>query len=148
MTKEDMITTFQFSRLNRLGRNKPEILIVEDMEPSRKLLKALIGNAYKCHAAADAAEATDLYIQHAPDVVFLDIELPDGNGHDLACLFNEFDPDSYIIMATAQNYEQDVNIAIENKVKGYIIKPLNLDKILKCMDNYFSFKKNIVIHDP
>ncbi len=128
--------TFAHARKKRNGRTKPEIMIVEDVEITRKLLRAIIGNQYVCHMAADGAEAVKLYTENAPDIVFLDVELPDCSGHDLASLFGKNDPDAYLIMATANHYESDINAAKENKVKGYAVKPLTLEKIKKFLDNY------------
>ncbi len=128
--------TFAQATKKRGGRSKPEIMIVEDVEITRKLLRAIIGNQYVCHMAADGAEAIKLYTENAPDIVFLDIELPDCSGHELASLFGKNDPDAYLIMATANHYESDINAAKENKVKGYAVKPLTLEKIKKFLDNY------------
>ncbi len=116
------------------------ILIVEDQDFSRKLLYDLLARQfiYTCHAAKNAIEAIDLYAIHAPDIVFLDIILPDYSGHELATLIKTHDPKSYIIMVTANNFIKDVEIAKRNNIQGYITKPYSKNKIQAAVDGYIS----------
>ncbi len=118
-----------------------EILIVEDMPLSMKLLKYALSKEHKCHTAKDALPALDMYAFNAPDICFLDVELPNGNGHNLAEVIKKSDPDCYIIMVTANNYKRDVTRAHANKVKNFIVKPFNLKRIYKCVDDYFIHRR-------
>ena len=122
---------------NRKNRKTIEILIVEDQSFSRKLLAGMFMWDYKCHSAANATQAIELYALHSPEITFLDIELPDANGHEIAHLFKKNDPDSYLVMVTANNYVNDLNLAKENKVDGFIIKPFSKQRILDSIQNYF-----------
>ncbi len=74
-----------------------------------------------------------MYLTYAPDIVFLDIELPDIEGHRLAQLLKAIDPNAYIVMVTANNYAEDVAKAIENGAKGFIVKPYSKDKIIEAI---------------
>lgn len=117
-------------------RKLPEILIVEDQDFSRKLLMGMLEHRYPCNAAATGVQALELYSVHAPDVVFLDIELPDINGHELAAFFKKQDPDSFIVMVTANRYARDIDMARANKVQGYISKPYNRRQIQDALDAF------------
>lgn len=139
-TQEQHKVFFQ-SEQSRRFRKAPQILIVEDQVFSRTLLAGLLSKQYKCHIAKNGVEAISLYTRFAPDLVFLDVELPDINGHDLAMLFAKVDNKSHIIMVTANNYEKDVNLAKKNKVQGFIIKPYNKQKILTAIENYKKYKR-------
>ncbi len=121
----------------RPARDKLEILVVEDMPFSLKLLKRALSKKYVCHIAEDIWPALEEYVLHAPDICFLDVELPNGNGHALAEFIQSIDPACYIVMVTANNYARDVEIARKNKVKGFVVKPYNLSRIYKYIDNYF-----------
>jgi two-component system, chemotaxis family, chemotaxis protein CheY len=116
------------------------ILIVEDQDFSRKLLYDLLARqfVYTCYAARNAAEALELYATHAPDIVFLDIILPDYTGHEIATLIKSHDPKSYIIMVTANNFIKDVETAKRNNVQGYITKPYSKNKIQAAVDGYMA----------
>jgi two-component system, chemotaxis family, chemotaxis protein CheY len=114
------------------------ILIVEDQDFSRKLMYDLLARqfTYTCHVAKNAVEAIELYASHAPDIVFLDIGLPDHSGHDIATLIKNHDPKSYIIMVTANIFIKDVETAKKNKIQGYIAKPFSKNKIQSAIDAY------------
>ncbi len=138
---DDQQKALKYAMLDRKSRKAPEFLVVEDQDFSRKLLAGLFEQKYRCHLAKDAQQATQLYSEHAPDIVFLDIELPDADGHTLAALFKKYDPDSYIIMVTGNNHVKDIETAKANKVQGYIVKPYNKLKIMGAVDTFITRKK-------
>ncbi len=125
---------------DRESRTAPEILIVEDQVFSCKLILSVLSSQYKCHVAKNGREAITLYATHAPDITFLDIELPDTDGHSLAKLFRESDPKSYLVMVTANNHMKDVTLAKQNKVQGFILKPYSKQKILQSIENFKAHK--------
>lgn len=124
------------SLARRATRTKTEILIVEDQPFSSKLLVSLLSKEHVCHVAANSKEALDKYAEYGPDITLLDVELPDGNGHELAALFKRHDLQSFIVMVTANNYAKDVEAARANKVQGFIVKPYNKLKVLEHIENY------------
>ncbi len=136
-----MLKTLNANLINKDSRKIIEILIVEDQVFSQKLLIATLSRKYKCHVAKNASEALVLYAMHAPDIVFLDIDLPDMNGHMLANLFGKVDKDAYIVMVTGNHYAADIEKAKKNKVKGFIVKPYNKQKILDAINKFCRVKK-------
>lgn len=134
-------TAAQLEHIKRYGAERktfkvPTILIVEDQEFSRNLLHGMLSKIYPCYSAVNAEEALQLYAEHIPCIVFLDIELPDMNGHDLAAFLKQQDPDSFIAMVTANHYDKDVKRALENKVQGFVAKPYSKQKILDVIAKY------------
>lgn len=121
---------------NRAGRFKPEVLIVEDQVFSRTLLLGILAKEYKCHVANNAVAALAQYASAAPDIILLDIELPDADGHAIAKFIRSIDKDVWIIMVTANHYQSDVEKAKENGVQGFIVKPYNKQKILETIGKY------------
>jgi len=114
-----------------------EILIVEDQLFSRNLLMSVLQyRQFVCHNAKDGKEALELYAEHAPDIVFMDVELPDINGHALAKLIRQTDPKSHVVMVTSNLYQRDVNLAKENGVQGFIAKPYTKQSILNAINGY------------
>lgn len=124
----------------RAGREDPEILVVEDDQFSRGVILGALRQeySYKCHGAENVSDALEYYCNYAPEIVFLDVTLPDGNGHDLAKLFGRSDPNSFICMVTGSTEQEDLGAAKDNNVKRYIVKPFELDKIVACIDLYKS----------
>lgn len=126
---EQQILQFRRAKAARADRLHPEILVVEDQAFSARLLLNMLRRTYHANHAADAGEALELYSLHAPDIAFLDIELPDMNGHALAQALRILDPQAHLVMVTANNYAPDVLRAKENQVKGFIVKPYTKQKI-------------------
>ncbi len=118
----------------RATREVVEILVVEDQEFSRKLLIGMLGRHYKNYAAKNGTQALALYAEHAPDIVFLDVELPDINGHELAHFLREQDPQSFVVMVTGNHCKKDIDIALSNHVQGFIAKPYSRKKIQDALD--------------
>ena len=106
-----------------------EILIVEDDAGIRTgLYRALTNAGYVCHAAEDAAAVR--VTAHAPDLVLLDLGLPDVDGLDLARELQGRWPDVPIIMVTARADEMDVVIGLDVGAVDYITKPFRLAELL------------------
>lgn len=124
----------------RSQRSTPTILIVEDQPFTRKLLMQTLTQKYPCYEASNVREAVTLYAEFVPSIVFLDIELPDLNGHQLASFIKANDPDSHIIMLTGNNYSKDVKLARDNNVQGYIVKPFSRQKITNAINNYIMLR--------
>jgi CheY-like chemotaxis protein len=126
---------------SRITLDKPTILIVEDQPFSRKLLLQTLTQKYTCYEASNVREAVALYAEYVPCMVFLDIELPDLSGHQLANFIKANDPDSYIVMLTANSHTKDVAQARDNHVQGYIVKPFSRQKIMGAIDKYRALRK-------
>lgn len=120
----------------RKSRGIPEILVVEDQMFSSKLITSMLGSRYALHVAENGKTALELYSAHAPHMVFLDINLPDMTGHEIAELIKRCDRQSKIVMVTANNYALDVNKARENNVDAFIAKPFNKEKIMSAVEKF------------
>lgn len=114
----------------RADRKKPHVLIVEDQDFSIKLLSRILEDDYVQHIAHDAAKAILTFCLNAPDIVILDIGLPDRSGHSLAKLFKRLDKNVHIIMISGNQSYKDVALAKRNGVEGYIVKPYKKDTVL------------------
>jgi two-component system chemotaxis response regulator CheY len=125
----------------RAARTTPEILIVEDQPFSRRLLRQALEVTHKVYDAPVAQEGFDLHFEHAPDICFLDVDLPDASGHDLAAALRRYDPQSFVVMVTANNYSEDVQRALANGAQGFIAKPYNKQKIIEALQKFHVVKE-------
>ncbi len=104
------------------------LLIVEDDAGIRSgLVRALTNAGYDCAASASAAAARQA---DRPDLVLLDLGLPDGDGMDLALEFQTRWPLVPIIMVTARTDEMDVVAGLDTGAVDYITKPFRLAELL------------------
>lgn len=110
--------------------NKAEILIIEDEPQIRKLLEInLESNAYKVVHASTAKEGLLHASAHSPDVILLDLGLPDMSGHELLKLLREWYHRPIIILSV-QNTEQDIITALDNGATDYLTKPFRVGELL------------------
>lgn len=137
----EQIAAFKEMEPERLYRDKPVVLVVEDQPFSRSLLLSVLGHNYMVYPAENAMEALKLYLEHVPDIVFLDIEMPGCTGHEFAELINTFDSKPFIVMVTASNHMGDISRARGNNVKGFIVKPFSKQKILDSINKFQQDKK-------
>jgi DNA-binding response OmpR family regulator len=79
-----------------------------------------------------------LYLEKSPNIVFIDIGLPDGSGNDLAQRIKAHNPSVYIVMATASHKTDDKVAAVRNHVDGYIGKPLRKKELGDLVERYKS----------
>jgi DNA-binding response OmpR family regulator len=106
-----------------------QILIVED-DPGigANLDRALTNAGYECTHVTSAAEARG--VDTLPDLVLLDLGLPDGDGLDLAGEFLRRWPDLPIIMLTARSEEMDIVVGLDAGAADYMTKPFRLAELL------------------
>jgi YesN/AraC family two-component response regulator len=63
------------------------------------------------------------------DLIFLDIELPDGDGSELIHDINEISPSTNVVMISAHSTLENVKGSIERGAKGFVVKPFSPEKI-------------------
>lgn len=121
---------------------RPElvILIVEDHMLFTKDVKHALPE-HTVVFARNVEDAKQCYAENLPDITFLDIDLPDGNGFDLLDHILSQEPDAYVVMLTGSKIEADVKTARTKGAKGYIIKPFTKSKIEKYIAEYMEFRE-------
>ena len=107
------------------------ILIVEDDERiGSTLLRALEGNGYAAGWERTGRGATTGAAQLRPDLVLLDLGLPDLDGLDVCRQIHRADPTIDIIMLTARDEELDVVVGLDAGAIDYITKPFKLAELM------------------
>jgi DNA-binding response OmpR family regulator len=96
----------------------------------------LLESAYTVFMAEDVQMGLEMHLAQAPDILMLDIELPDFSGHELAATLRRFDPDLFIIMVTANKNMDDLKRARDNGAKAFIVKPYSKQKILDAVGQF------------
>lgn len=110
--------------------NKTVILVIDDEVQMRKLLRiTLESNDYNVTEAAFAKEGMIMAANHPPDVILLDIGLPDENGHAVLQKLREWYTNPVIILS-AQSSEEDIIKALDNGANDYLVKPFRTGELL------------------
>jgi CheY-like chemotaxis protein len=130
----------------RSSRERLLVLLVEDDPFTRKLAASTLKGQYDVIEAGDAAEALRIYNKMAPDVVFLDIELPDASGHVVLGRLLTLDPSAFIAMLSANSIKENILAALEKGAKGFVTKPFAKEKLLHYLQLCMSQKQSSVSH--
>ena len=110
-----------------------KILIADDSDPIRLVLKdiLLIGEHEVIAEACDGVEAVDLYQQHNPQVLLLDLAMPKKDGLAVIKEVMKYDPNAKIILISASYHHKTINECLEHGAKSHIQKPFDFNTILK-----------------
>jgi DNA-binding NtrC family response regulator len=109
-------------------RDKQRILIVDDEIPFRTAVRRLLEREYLVSEAQSGSEALQLALREKPDLVLLDISLPDASGMDLLLRLKELRPSPTVVMVTAYEQVKDVVLAMKRGAFDYLVKPVDLDE--------------------
>lgn len=106
--------------------NRNEILLVEDDDNIRRFITIhLTSNGFVVNEAALGAEALLNFEMSRPDIVVLDIMLPDADGFEICRKLREKDPATIIVFLTARGQDLDKIKGLEIGADDYIVKPFN-----------------------
>lgn len=110
--------------------NKAEILIIDDEPQIRKLLEiTLQSNGYLTKSAASAKEGLIIAENHPPELVLLDLGLPDDSGHNVLKKLRQWYTNPVIILSVQKN-EEDIIKALDNGANDYLSKPFRTGELL------------------
>jgi two-component system KDP operon response regulator KdpE len=110
--------------------NSQVILVVDDEAQIRKLLTiTLQSNNYKVVEASMGKEAVKYVSNHPPNLILLDLGLPDENGHDVLKHLREWFTNP-IIIVSVQSREEDIVRALDNGANDYLVKPFRTAELL------------------
>ncbi|HMS29740.1 MAG TPA: response regulator [Saprospiraceae bacterium] len=110
--------------------SKAEILIIDDEPQIRKLLEiTLKSNDYKVWQAETGKAGIILAANHPPELILLDIGLPDKSGHEILKELRTWYNKSIIILSV-QNNEADIVSALDNGATDYLTKPFRSAELL------------------
>lgn len=110
--------------------NKAEILIIDDEPQIRKLLEiTLQSNGFLFKSAATAKEGLIMASNHPPELILLDLGLPDENGHVVLQKLRQWYTKPVIILSVQKN-EEDIIKALDNGANDYLSKPFRTGELL------------------
>lgn len=109
-----------------------KILVADDSEFIRKVLKDTLSPEYKVITANTGKKALELYLKEKPDMVLLDIIMPDGEEEGVLVLkkLMQADKEAVVCMITAVGQDTMRKECRKLGAKGYIAKPFSEDDVL------------------
>ena len=119
---------------------KLKILIADDSKTIRKIMKLQLEDmGHEIIAeASNGNEAIEMYFKYSPDLITMDMQMPDMNGLEAIVKIKKVDKAVKIIMITAHGQKDLVMGAIKKGVSDYILKPITAEKLEESIKKIFS----------
>ena len=112
------------------------ILIAEDMDSNFELLNAILSSTYNLIRARDGIEAVSLFNDKKPDLILMDIKMPNMDGLDATRIIRELSPNIPIIALSAYAYKQDTEEALAAGCNDFLAKPLSVAKLKQILNKW------------
>ncbi|KAB2494687.1 response regulator [Priestia filamentosa] len=111
------------------------ILVVDDAAFMRMMIKDILTkNGYEVVAeAADGLQAIEQYKEHKPDLVTMDITMPEMDGIHSLKEIKKVNPNAKVIMCSAMGQQAMVIDAIQAGAKDFIVKPFQADRVIEAI---------------
>lgn len=112
------------------------VLIVDDAAFMRMMVKDILQkNGFEVVGeGSNGIQAVELYKQEKPDVVTMDITMPDMDGIEAVKQIKAFDPNAKIVMCSAMGQQSMVMDAIKAGARDFIVKPFQADRVLEAIN--------------
>ncbi len=140
MKWEEKLTPASIKDNNRTFHQEMTILVAEDYQSNYDLIEAMLGKMYKLVHAHDGMEAIIFYEQYKPDLILMDIKMPNINGLDATKAIREMSASVPVIAVSAYAYEKDKIAAIESGCYEFLTKPVSADLLKMTINKYLKQK--------
>ncbi|MDW6093315.1 response regulator [Vibrio rhizosphaerae] len=126
---------------------KTRVMLLEDDIRASYTLESTINQHPHFQVVAVSESCADAQIQFnafQPQLVFVDITLPDGNGLALIQQLRQQATDCHFIMTTAERETTTVERAVQLGVIDYLVKPIRMSRIHQALDDYLQYKQKLI----
>lgn len=117
--------------LRRKKRGYPLVMVVEDDRFTSSYAAHILNKNYEIVLSRSGEEGIADYIEHAPDIVFLDIHLPGISGHDTLHSIRAIDPKAFIVMLSVDAVKKNIVQAAHNGAYSFLRKPFSKEKMIE-----------------
>lgn len=116
------------------------VLVVDDAAFMRMMIRDILtGEGYIVREAVNGLDAVKKYTEQRPDLVTLDITMPEMNGLDALRAIREADPHARVLMVSSMGQQQMILEALESGAMDFVVKPFQPTKVLetvkKCLQS-------------
>jgi two-component system chemotaxis response regulator CheY len=113
-----------------------DVLLVDDSEFMRNLLREILAEEFEIVGEAEnGVEAVEMYKEHRPDLVMMDIVMPIRDGIEATSEIKGLDSGAHVIMCTSIGQEEKMKKAVKAGADGYITKPFQKPSVMDAIDD-------------
>jgi DNA-binding response OmpR family regulator len=105
-------------------------MIVEDDRFTASYAANILSKEYELSVCRTGEEGIIAYIEHAPDIVFLDIHLPGLNGHDTLRAIKAADPKAFVVMLSVDTAKTSIVESTQSGAHSFLKKPFSKERLL------------------
>ncbi|MGN1263446.1 MAG: ATP-binding protein [Prevotella sp.] len=137
--KSQKATTTSGSRTLRVmagNGNMKLILVAEDEDSNYELLKNVLSKRYRLIRARNGIEAVTMNEDEKPDIILMDIRMPEMNGLDATRIIKEINHDTPIIALSAYAFENNIREAKASGCDAFLAKPLRIEDLTDMIAQY------------
>ena len=116
------------------------ILIAEDTDSNYILTKAILGKEYHLERAKDGMEAVNMFVEINPDIILMDMKMPNLSGLDATKIIRELSPTVPIIALTAFAYDHDRKAAFDAGCNDFLTKPFTQEGLKETIKRWVKEK--------
>lgn len=110
------------------------LLVAEDNESNYFLISSLLEDDYKLLHAWNGREAVDMFSDHRPDLILMDINMPLMDGYEATRNIRQLSETVPVIAVTAYAFASDRTRIMESGFNSYVSKPINADRLISEID--------------
>lgn len=122
---DNLLKAWVTTSKNRPLTRTPHLMIVDDDPLTRHIISNSLKGDYPLITAQNAAEAIEKHLLFTPNIIFLDINLPDCDGFTLLNYMQQYDPQCRVIMFSGNSYIENRLKAFATGASGFAAKPFN-----------------------
>jgi len=130
-----LMEAFAEAKKIRRARCPAHVLVVEDDPLTCRLVAGALASTHAVITEENAKNAVGSYLLHAPDIVFLDIGLPDMDGFMVLDQIITIDPDAFVVMFSSHDNWENVTRALAAGAKGFLSKPFKKEALKNYIQN-------------
>ena len=115
------------------------VLIVDDSALQRSIIKEVLKDEFEIVGEAEnGKEAVKMFLKEKPDLITMDIMMPELNGIEATAKIKEQAPETVIVMCTSVGQDEKMREAVKAGADGYVLKPLDEDELFETVTNAVS----------
>ena len=137
--KNSRITTNSRTiRISTQGNQKDMklILVAEDEDSNYELVKIVLANRYRLLRAQNGIEAVTCCEEEKPDLILMDIRMPDMNGLDATRIIKEVNPDIPVVALSAYAFDENIREARSAGCDGFLAKPFRVEDLIEVVSKH------------
>src|SRR5579871_3953975 len=147
-TRMDSQANMESSTTKESLTGQPEapisVMCVDDHPLVRKGIASILANESDMQLVGEAGngrEAVDMFRKLRPDVILMDLRMPEMTGIEAARIIRQEDPEARIVALTSYDGDQDIYRALEAGVRGYLLKEMVHTDVLRAIRTVYSGKR-------